>query len=286
MKDLVKTIVFLLLLNGCTPEEDNCIVNKCQNGGKCDDGECLCPPGYTGMFCQEKVAAGGGGINSTAPTIASFSPNFGSSGTVVTISGNNLNTASTVTIGGYAARILEKSINQIRVEVGDGGSGPIQVTADGGTVISSNEFSFGGRFEDKTLKISYSYLISNKVENPIGSGCFYNFSSTEALYVYMAAVFTDGSEQWIGNWATPDANSMMTKNGSIAIFTKKISSYFPLSASKEVEYFKILFRNSSVTKVGRSVDCDDIRIINVRSSPKCVSTSAQSICPYISADIY
>ena len=47
--------IMLALLSFSSCQEDPCDNNLCENGGICDDGKCLCPEGYTGNQCEEKI---------------------------------------------------------------------------------------------------------------------------------------------------------------------------------------------------------------------------------------
>ncbi len=76
------------------------------------------------------------------PTISSFSPNFGSIGTLITISGDNLDNLSNLTIGGVAAIPINNTPNTIVAMVMPGSStGSIAVSTAGGSAISSGNFT-------------------------------------------------------------------------------------------------------------------------------------------------
>ncbi len=45
----------LAILSQTSCIEDPCESSLCKNGGICDQGNCLCPEGYTGIRCDEKV---------------------------------------------------------------------------------------------------------------------------------------------------------------------------------------------------------------------------------------
>ncbi len=81
-----------MLLSSCKPDEVNCLVNNCLNGGKCSDGECLCPPGYSGQDCGQKIQDGGSQANNPSqvvvPTLSTKSASTITSST--TSSGGNI----------------------------------------------------------------------------------------------------------------------------------------------------------------------------------------------------
>ena len=76
----------------------------------------------------------------TTPVITGFTPTSGPPGTQVTISGSNLNNASSVTIAGTAAMINSDSATQIKatVEAPANSQGPIVVTTPGGTADTTS----------------------------------------------------------------------------------------------------------------------------------------------------
>ena len=41
-------------MNACRKPADPCANVKCYNGGKCVDGKCKCPEGWTGPDCSER----------------------------------------------------------------------------------------------------------------------------------------------------------------------------------------------------------------------------------------
>jgi hypothetical protein len=75
------------------------------------------------------------------PTITSFRPASGITGTRVTIDGTNLGGTTAVTFDGKKARFSVVSPTRIRATVPDGAStGPIAVTTGAGTATSSSDF--------------------------------------------------------------------------------------------------------------------------------------------------
>lgn len=80
-----------------------------------------------------------------APVITGFSPESGSVGTKVTITGNNFGTALTeniVTFNGIVAEILEATATSLQVVVPEGATdGKIAVSIDGQTVTTDKDFT-------------------------------------------------------------------------------------------------------------------------------------------------
>ena len=83
------------------------------------------------------------GTSSLPPTIASFTPATGGSGTTVTITGTNLTGATSVKFGVTpATSFTVGNATSITAVVGTGTTGKISVTTPGGTVTSSGTFTF------------------------------------------------------------------------------------------------------------------------------------------------
>jgi hypothetical protein len=73
------------------------------------------------------------------PTVTSFSPTTGYTGTTLTINGTNLTGLTSVTIGGTAATIVSQSGTSMTVTVGAGATGLVSVTNSAGTATSSTD---------------------------------------------------------------------------------------------------------------------------------------------------
>lgn len=71
------------------------------------------------------------------PTITSLSAANGCVGSSLTITGTNLSSASSVTIGGTVATITSNNATSITVTVGSGTTGTVSVTTPGGTATSA-----------------------------------------------------------------------------------------------------------------------------------------------------
>ena len=85
------------------------------------------------------------GVSSTSlpPTITSFTPTSGASGTSVTITGTNFTGASAVSFGGTAATSYTVvSATSITATVANGTTGVVSVTTAAGTANSSSNFTF------------------------------------------------------------------------------------------------------------------------------------------------
>jgi formylglycine-generating enzyme required for sulfatase activity len=93
------------------------------------------------------VLSGWGGCPVSAPTISQVTPNSGPSagGTVFFIGGENLNRATSVTVGGVAATILAAHPKVIVATTGASsspGAKTVAVTTAGGTASASNAFTY------------------------------------------------------------------------------------------------------------------------------------------------
>ena len=77
-----------------------------------------------------------------AAELASFSPTSGIAGASVTITGNALEDASSVTIDGVGAAISKDTATKIKFTVPFGAnSGKIEVTTPSGTGVSATKFT-------------------------------------------------------------------------------------------------------------------------------------------------
>ena len=77
------------------------------------------------------------------PSIISFTPTSGSTGTTVTITGTNFTGATAVKFGGTDAQSYTvDSSTQITAVVGNGSSGNVTVTTPGGTATSASAFTY------------------------------------------------------------------------------------------------------------------------------------------------
>ncbi len=68
----VLPFLFLFILSACS--DDKCKDQYCLNGGDCLDGSCICPAGYRGAHCEEKITKPGYNcINGNCATYSSLS---------------------------------------------------------------------------------------------------------------------------------------------------------------------------------------------------------------------
>jgi subtilisin family serine protease len=111
---------------------NNSTLNKITSAGTGSPNRLL----YTGFI-------GGGGT--PAPTISSFSPTSGGTGTSVTITGTNFTGATSVSFNNQSATFTVNSSTQITASVPNcSSSGLVRVTTAGGTATSSGSFTVTG----------------------------------------------------------------------------------------------------------------------------------------------
>jgi large repetitive protein len=90
-----------------------------------------------------------------APTISSFSPTSGRTGTAVTITGTAFTGATAVRFGGVRASFVVNSATQITATVPVGAlTGKISVTTPGGTGTSATNFTVVATFHSRSISIS------------------------------------------------------------------------------------------------------------------------------------
>ena len=125
-----------------------------------------------------------------APTITSFTPTSGSTGTTVTITGTNF-TGTEVKFGGRdAASFTVDSANQITAVVGTGSTGKVTVTTDGGTATSASTFTYNSSPATLATGTPSSYKVTvTKVEMYNGTSWVTIFSGTALLDMAAGGTF-------------------------------------------------------------------------------------------------
>jgi len=89
-----------------------------------------------------------------APTITSFSPTSGQAGTSVTITGTNFTGATAVRFNNVTASFVVNSSTKITATIPVGATtGPISITAPGGTATSSTNFTVLGPTHQRTISL-------------------------------------------------------------------------------------------------------------------------------------
>lgn len=112
-------------------------------------------------------------LSAQAPTISSFSPTSGATGTLITINGTNFTMVNGVSFGGTAAQSYSVvSPTQIQAVVGAGSSGFVTVFASAGT-ISAAGFTF--------CASSPTISITQSTNDTICAGTSVTFSSSTTL---------------------------------------------------------------------------------------------------------
>ncbi len=77
-----------------------------------------------------------------APIITGFSPIKGGPGTLITVSGTNLQNITSVHVGRSPAQVVSQNQLGVIINIGNGRTGKIEITTPGGTAVSSEVFTF------------------------------------------------------------------------------------------------------------------------------------------------
>ena len=157
-----------------------------------------------------------GAANST-PTISTFSPGAGSSGTTVTITGTNFISPTAVRFNGVAASFTTNSTTEIIATVPTGATtGPITVTTSQGTATSSASFIVPS-------PVIVSGHVADGGNNPI-SGVTITFTKNFQGTITTTTASTDAQ----GNYSSGDLGC---QNGVLVTPSKVGYTFSPLSIS-------------------------------------------------------
>ncbi|XP_054251094.1 basement membrane-specific heparan sulfate proteoglycan core protein [Indicator indicator] len=192
----------------CEREEDVCLQrNPCLHGGTCKDGSCLCPPEYTGAYCQHNLALaeleqewqeGSGGSDAPGQFSATFRD------------------GSYLALPGYLfPRGPPEAAETMELELRTG-------SADGLLLWHGAEPSEGGKAKDflslglKDGHLVFSYQLGSGEativsEDPINDGEWHRVTVTREGQRGLLQV--DGEEPVSGE--SPGANIMANTQGSI-----------------------------------------------------------------------
>jgi hypothetical protein len=129
---------------------------------------------------------GGNLLYAQSPTITTFSPAYGSVGTLITITGTNLGSPTSLTIGGVAALSVSNNGTELVTMVMPGSTtGTLIITTGGGTVTSAGNFTV----------TSTNYPIIQQGNKLVGSGA--SGASGQGLSV---AISADGITAIVGGY--------------------------------------------------------------------------------------
>ena len=164
---------------------------------------------------------GGGGV---APTVDSFTPTTGASGTVVTLTGTAFTGASSVTFNGTAAAFTVVSDTSITAPVPAAATtGPVSVTTPGGTGTSAASFTVTTPPPPATTKLTYNGTTSATV------GANVTLKATLKTSANVAVV--GRSVSFTLNGTTVSATTNSTGVASIAQAAPLVTGSFPIAVA-------------------------------------------------------
>jgi len=145
----------------------------------------------TGACGTATSAVSGAFITTSSPSITSFTPATGPVGTMVTITGTNLNSPTAFTIGGTSALVVTNTGTQmVGFVMPDAATGAISVTTAGGTATSGTNFTI----------TPTPYPSVQQGDKLVGTG-----NTGTASQGYSVAVSADGNTAIVGGF-TDDSN--------------------------------------------------------------------------------
>jgi hypothetical protein len=175
------------------------------------------------------------------PVVTSFTPAKGAIGTLVTITGDNLISPKSITIGGVPALVLSATGRQMTAMVMPGASqGGLTVTTPGGSVNASGSFNVTNTSQPNFLQQPRLYLENKYVDNSYKkSNTNVNISADGKTALFAAYVDKNSGEDgvWIykrnGNaWEKQTDNlfeaqsglylTRLSADGNTAIFTNYV----------------------------------------------------------------
>ncbi len=191
------------------------------------------------------VACGGGATNSgpgsnpppPAPTIASFNPTSGASGTAVIITGTNFTGATSVKFNGMASSFAVNTAAQITAMVPNGSTtGQVSVTTPGGTATSASSFTVNlgptvSSFSPASGVVGASVVITGT--NFTGATAV-SFNGTAATFTVdsatqITAPVPSGATTGKISVTTPNGTGTSAANFSVLPPAPTISSFNPVS---------------------------------------------------------
>jgi hypothetical protein len=154
------------------------------------------------------------------PTISSFSPNSGTVGTLVTISGNNLTNPTSISIGGVNAILISASANSITALVMPGAlTGALSVTTAAGTSSANSNFTLSPSIAPNTQQ-------GNKLVGTGSVGSSYQGASVSLSADGNTAIvggFMDNSSQGAA-WVYTRSGNTWTQQGNKLVGTGNIGN--------------------------------------------------------------
>jgi hypothetical protein len=146
------------------------------------------------------------------PAISSFAPTSGAIGSVVTISGNNFDTAPSgniVMFGAVRATVISASATQLQVTVPIGAAyGPISVTTSRTGMTVTSTLPFNTTFECSGVINTGSFL--SKTENATGAS---------PVYLYAADFNADGKPDLVSVNSSDNSISILKNTGAAGLMS-------------------------------------------------------------------
>jgi subtilisin family serine protease len=223
----------------------------------------------------------GGGGGTPAPSISSFSPTSGGTGTTVTINGANLTGATAVSFNNQSASFSVVSSSQITASVPNCSStGLVRVTTAGGTATSSGSFTVtgcgGGTPQQLLLNPGFESgnngqwtqtagVIDSSTGRPARSGSWKawlcGYGSTHTDYVYQTVTIPSTATTatlsfWIRIDSAETTTSIAYDNFRVQISTNGGSTYTTLATYSNL--------NENASYVQKTFDLSAYRGLSVR----------------------
>ncbi len=214
-----------------------------------------------------------------APTITSFTPTNGCTGTTVTITGTDFTGATAVSFGGTpATSFTVVNPTTITAVFGNVTTGKITVTTAGGSVNSTTSFIEGSSY------VTYAYIASSgsnsvRVINTITNAL--TATVTVGTYPYGVSVSPDGSKVYVTNWKSNTVSVINTATNAVIATITVGNGPEGISVSPDCSRVYVTNNGSNTVSVINTATNAVTATVAVGSAPSGVSISPDGSKVYV-----
>ncbi|MBU6159395.1 MAG: beta-propeller fold lactonase family protein [Bacteroidetes bacterium] len=217
--------------------------------------------------------------NALPPTITSFSPGNGCTGTVVTITGTDFTGATAVSFGGVnATSFTVNSATSITAVVGNGATGVVKVTTASGTATSVSKYTYAFGFTP------YAYIANYGSDNI----SVINTASNSVISIvpvgvdpFGVAASPDGTKVYVVNSGSNNVSVINTATNAVAATVAVGSAPYGVTVSPDGSKVYVTNHTSNTISVINAVTNTVTASVTVGTGPYCAVVSPDGLKLYV-----